>query len=55
MDDEAFNNRSDEQTDPTPHLRLAVEDAAMGSRRARICEKLWSQYQTYLAANPRSH
>ncbi|PLW30275.1 hypothetical protein PCANC_23353 [Puccinia coronata f. sp. avenae] len=55
MDDKAFNNRSDEETNPTPHLRSAVEDASMGSRRARICEKLWSQYQTYLAANPRSH
>ncbi|PLW34171.1 hypothetical protein PCASD_13317 [Puccinia coronata f. sp. avenae] len=31
MDDEAFKNRSDEETNPTPHLRLAVEDAAMGS------------------------
>ncbi|KNZ45599.1 uncharacterized protein VP01_79g4 [Puccinia sorghi] len=35
-----------------PHIRTAAEDAEMASRRNRLADKLWAQYQSYLAAHP---
>jgi hypothetical protein len=48
------NNEDESRNDTTPDVtqsvyrRTAAEDSAMVSKRNRMADKMWSQYQAYL-------
>ncbi|KNZ51348.1 uncharacterized protein VP01_3991g1 [Puccinia sorghi] len=50
-EDENFENPTS-VSDPQPHTHAATKDASMASRCMRLSDKLWNQYQSYLASNP---